>query len=84
MKTRAELIEGLTTLQLDRLNGSVSKRPYKGAWTPQTEDEHYTKSYFKYHDSNCKLHTQEIKRRIMQELIWKSRKGMNYGTQTKV
>ena len=66
MKTRAELMEGLTTLQMDRLDGSVSK------------------SYFKYHDSNCKLHTQEIKRRIMQELIWKSRKGMNYGTTTKI
>lgn len=71
MKTRAELIEGLTTLQMDRLEGSVSKRPYKGAWTHQTEDEHYTKSYFKYHDSNCKLTTQELKKRVAKETIWR-------------
>ena len=74
MKTRAELIKGLTTLQMDRLDGSVSKRPYKGAWTPQTEDEHYTKSYFKYHDSNCKLTTQKLKKRLTNETIRRASK----------
>jgi len=75
VKTKAELIEGLTTLQLDRNEANY-------AFTDREREDWRNKKYWGFHDDNAKLSTQEIKRRIMQELIWKSRKGMNYGTTT--
>jgi hypothetical protein len=71
VKTRAELIEDLSNLQMDRLKGNVSMRPFKGEWTSNIEEEHRNKSYFRYHDNNCKLTTQELKKRITSETIWK-------------
>ena len=85
MKTRAKLIEILSNLQMDRLEGNISKRPFKGEWTPKIEEEHKNKSYFRYHDNNCKLETKVIKARIARELIWKTWKGgTEYGTTTQV
>ena len=71
MKTRAELIEGLTNLQMGRIDLFGSDRPYKGEWTPNIDEEYKRKSYMKLHDDNCKLSTRTIKQHIKQELFWK-------------
>jgi hypothetical protein len=84
VKTRAELIEILSNLQMDRLEGNISKRPFKGEWTPKIEEEHKNKSYFRYHDGNCEESTRDIKDRIAKELIWKIQMENRHGTTNKV
>lgn len=91
MKTRAELIETLSYLQVERIDGDG---------LPMS-DTFRDKKYWKYHDSNCKLLTPTLKQRIKTELKWKigiskkhikmiedglieSLRREQHGTQTKV
>ena len=60
MKTRAELIETLSYLQVERIDGD-------GLPMGNTYKD---KKYWKYHDSNCKLSTPTLKQRIKTELKW--------------
>ena len=85
MKTRAEMIDELSLLQMARLNLFGSDRPYKGEWTPNIDEEYKRKSYWKLHDDNCKLSTYTIKDRIRRELIWKLQmEEKRNGTTTKI
>lgn len=61
MKTRAELIETLSYLQVERIDGD-------GLPMGNTYKD---KKYWKYHDSNCRLLTPTLKQRIIKELEWK-------------
>jgi len=61
VKTRAELVEGLSRLQMERLE-SVS-----------AEDEYLKKKYWYYHDKNAKLSTMKLKNRLAREVYWKVR-----------
>ena len=71
MKTRAELIEGLSKLQMERLENWVMYPLL-------------SKRYWYYHDGNCKESTRSLKDRIAQELIWKIQMENKHGTTTKV
>ena len=62
MKTRAELIEGLSRLQMDRLES----KDYP------TGDEYLKRKYWYYHDKNAKLGTLKLKNRIAREVMWKA------------
>jgi hypothetical protein len=59
VKTRAELIEGLSRLQMDRL---------EHGW----DNNYLAKKYWYYHDKNAKLGTLKLKNRIAREVIWKA------------
>lgn len=61
MKTRAELIEGLSRLQMDRLE-NMSRE----------DESQHSKIYFYYHDKNAKLSTLKLKNRIAREVMWKA------------
>ena len=75
MRTRPRLIEKLSLLQMERLEGIGYP----------TGDEYLKRRYWKYHDNNCKLETKTIKARIARELIWKTWKGgTQNGTTTQV
>lgn len=67
MKTRAELVEGLSRLQMERLE----------SWhlflTDKARDEFRAKRYWHYHDKNAKLSTLKLKNRIAKEVYWKVR-----------
>ena len=72
MKTRAELIQGLSLLQMARLE----------SWVVYPL---LSKRYWHYHDPNCKLSTYALKDRIRRELIWKLQmEGKRHGTTTKI
>lgn len=61
MKTRAELIEGLSRLQMDRLENM-----------DREDKSRHSKIYFYYHDKNAKLSTLKLKNRIAREVMWKA------------
>ena len=58
-KTRAELVEGLSLLQINRLEHGWDKN-------------YLAKKYWVYHDKNAKLSTQRLKYRITKEVMWKA------------
>ena len=61
MKTRAELIEGLSRLQMERLEVGYP-----------LGDEYLKKKYWYYHDKNAKVSTLKLKNRIAREVMWKA------------
>lgn len=60
-QTRAELITGLSQLQIDRLENMARE-----------DESRHAKIYFYYHDKNAKLSTQKLKSRIAREVMWKA------------
>ena len=65
MKTRAELIEGLSRLQMDRMEAYQ----YRDA---KDQEAYLAKRYWYYHDKNAKLATLKLKNRIAREVMWKA------------
>lgn len=76
MKTRAELIDNLSVMQVKRMEHDdlflvrsiFTDKEQPILW----EEEYVIKKYWKYHDGNCKLTTQELKKRLTNETIWRA------------
>lgn len=76
VKTRAELIDNLSVMQVKRMehddlfsvNMFLTNREKPISW----EENYKMKKYWKYHDNNCKLTTQELKKRLTNETIWRA------------
>jgi hypothetical protein len=76
VRTRAELIDNLSVMQVKRMEHDdlfLVRSIFTDGEKPILWEEKYImKKYWKYHDNNCKLTTQELKKRLTNETIWRA------------